>query len=60
MRFRAVFAPSCISHSVLTKKDWENIKIDEVSLPMAIRCWELNLHQPHRSLQDLFAVSNEK
>ncbi|XP_062542705.1 palmitoleoyl-protein carboxylesterase NOTUM [Armigeres subalbatus] len=36
----AVFAPSCIGHSVLTKRDWLNIKIDDVSLADALRCWE--------------------
>ncbi|XP_012273721.1 palmitoleoyl-protein carboxylesterase NOTUM [Orussus abietinus] len=36
----AVFAPSCISHSVLTKRDWQLVKVDEVSLPQALHCWE--------------------
>ncbi|XP_015599899.1 palmitoleoyl-protein carboxylesterase NOTUM isoform X2 [Cephus cinctus] len=36
----AVFAPSCISHVVLTKRDWQLVKIDEVSLPQALHCWE--------------------
>lgn len=36
----AVFAPSCISHSVLTKKDWDMVKIDDISLPQALHCWE--------------------
>ncbi|KAK1127266.1 hypothetical protein K0M31_003810 [Melipona bicolor] len=36
----AVFAPSCISHSVLTKRDWQLVKIDEVSLAQALHCWE--------------------
>lgn len=36
----AVFAPSCIGHAVLTKRDWLNIKIDGISLPDALRCWE--------------------
>lgn len=36
----AVFAPSCIGHSVLTKRDWLNIKIDEISLSEALKCWE--------------------
>lgn len=37
----AVFAPSCIGHAVLTKRDWLNIKIDDISLAEALRCWEL-------------------
>lgn len=36
----AVFAPSCIGHAVLTKSDWLNIKIDDISLVDALRCWE--------------------
>lgn len=36
----AVFAPSCIGHAVLTKRDWMNIKIDDISLVDALRCWE--------------------
>ncbi|BET00789.1 Pectinacetylesterase [Nesidiocoris tenuis] len=51
----SVFAPSCISHSVLTKRDWRLLKIDEVSLPQALRCWELSsrrLHRPrHKNLR---------
>lgn len=35
----AVFAPSCISHSVLTN-DWKSVKIDDISLPEALHCWE--------------------
>jgi len=29
-----------VSHTVLTKKDWKDIKIDSVSLPLALRCWQ--------------------
>lgn len=36
----AVFAPSCIGHSVLTKRDWLAIKIDDISLAEALRCWD--------------------
>lgn len=36
----AVFAPSCISHSALTKRDWTRIKIDDVSVAEALHCWE--------------------
>lgn len=36
----AVFAPSCIGHAVLTKRDWMDIKIDDISLADALRCWE--------------------
>lgn len=36
----AVFAPSCIGHAVLSKRDWINIRIDSISLPRALRCWD--------------------
>ncbi|XP_066155966.1 palmitoleoyl-protein carboxylesterase NOTUM [Euwallacea fornicatus] len=35
----AVFAPSCISHSVLTKKEWQEVKIDDISIADALHCW---------------------
>nr|CAG4651670.1 EOG090X02ZJ [Triops cancriformis] len=37
----AVFAPSCISHTVLTNRDWQNFRVGSVGLPQALRCWEL-------------------
>jgi hypothetical protein len=41
----AVFAPSCISHSVLTKRDWQNVKIDDISIAEALHCWEQKMHR---------------
>lgn len=41
----AVFAPSCISHAVLTKKDWESVKIDDTSIAEAIHCWEQKINR---------------
>lgn len=38
----AVFAPSCVGHAVMTRKDWLDIRIDNFSLPEAIRRWEIN------------------
>ena len=49
MIYSAVFAPSCISHTVLTKRDWQTIRIGEITLPQALRCWEL---QPHWSVSN--------
>ncbi|XP_071038282.1 palmitoleoyl-protein carboxylesterase notum1 isoform X2 [Parasteatoda tepidariorum] len=55
----AVFAPACISHTVLSNKDWRHVKINKVSLPQALRCWELQAHEhnhhhhhPHHHLYD--------
>ncbi|KAI4458352.1 notum-related [Holotrichia oblita] len=36
----AVFAPSCISHSVLTKRDWLQVKVEDISFGDALYCWE--------------------
>lgn len=43
----AVFAPSCVGHAVMTRKDWLDIRIDEFSLPEAIRRWEINTARDH-------------
>ncbi|KAH8269999.1 hypothetical protein KR018_001992 [Drosophila ironensis] len=47
----AVFAPSCIGHAVLSKRDWVNIKIDDISLPAALRCWEHSTRRKRRDKQ---------
>ncbi|CAG0878610.1 unnamed protein product [Darwinula stevensoni] len=41
----AVFAPACIGHTVLTKQDWGQVKVNGVTLPEALRCWELSPHE---------------
>ncbi|KAH8380166.1 hypothetical protein KR009_009301 [Drosophila setifemur] len=52
----AVFAPSCIGHAVLSKRDWVNIKIDDISLPSALRCWE---HSTRRKRHEKLKRSTE-
>ncbi|XP_052873832.1 palmitoleoyl-protein carboxylesterase NOTUM [Anopheles cruzii] len=47
----AVFAPSCIGHSVLTKRDWLKIRIDDISLADALRCWEQSVNGDGRQSQ---------
>lgn len=54
----AVFAPACIGHSVLTKRDWQSIKIDDVSLTDALRCWENSLVKDRKIM--LKHVDNKK
>ena len=34
-----VFAPSCISHTILTKRAWTRMEVGGVSLPDALQCW---------------------
>lgn len=46
----AVFAPSCIGHSLLTKSEWLSIKIEEISLPEALRCWEKSTKRANKDL----------
>lgn len=46
----AVFAPSCIGHSVLTKREWLDIKVDDISLPEALRCWEKSAARGNKDL----------
>lgn len=53
----AVFAPSCIGHAVLTKSDWMNIKIDDISLVDALRCWERSTRK-HKGKGKGFARRN--
>jgi O-palmitoleoyl-L-serine hydrolase len=55
----AVFAPACIGHSVLTKRDWQNIKIDDVSLTDSLRCWENSLAK-ERKITLKLADGNKK
>lgn len=41
----SVFAPSCLSHAILTKKDWLNVKIDDISIVDALHCWEQKINK---------------
>ncbi|XP_071444966.1 palmitoleoyl-protein carboxylesterase NOTUM [Hetaerina americana] len=36
-----LFAASCISHTVLTKRDWQTIRLGNISLPQTLHCWEM-------------------
>ncbi|GAB0098204.1 Palmitoleoyl-protein carboxylesterase NOTUM [Sergentomyia squamirostris] len=44
----AVFAPSCIGHSVLNSKDWLHIRVNNISLSDALRCWEQSTEKMRR------------
>ncbi|XP_057700474.1 carboxylesterase notum2 [Corythoichthys intestinalis] len=39
----AVFAPSCLSHTVITKSNWNTFQIRGTSLPRALHCWDRSL-----------------
>ncbi|KAK3712393.1 hypothetical protein RRG08_002723 [Elysia crispata] len=36
----AVFAPGCVSHEILNKPEWHNVRIEGTSLAESIYCWE--------------------
>ncbi|RWS16397.1 protein notum-like protein [Dinothrombium tinctorium] len=56
----AVFAPSCISHIILTKRDWNRIKINGVSLPQTLRCWELQGSERTHQEYDLMFTTHKR
>uniref|UniRef100_A0A3B3DDP3 Notum pectinacetylesterase 2 n=1 Tax=Oryzias melastigma TaxID=30732 RepID=A0A3B3DDP3_ORYME len=39
----AVFAPSCLSHTVITKSTWMSFQVKGTSLPRALHCWDRSL-----------------
>ncbi|XP_072239871.1 carboxylesterase notum2 [Leuresthes tenuis] len=39
----AVFAPSCLSHTVITKRNWMSFQVKGTSLPRALHCWDRSL-----------------
>ncbi|KAJ0050510.1 hypothetical protein NL108_003732 [Boleophthalmus pectinirostris] len=39
----AVFAPSCLSHTMITKSNWMSFQVKGTSLPRALQCWDKNL-----------------
>ncbi|XP_061843810.1 carboxylesterase notum2 isoform X2 [Nerophis lumbriciformis] len=39
----AVFAPSCLSHTVITKSNWMTFQVKGTSLPRALHCWDRSL-----------------
>uniref|UniRef100_A0A3Q3IIB0 Notum, palmitoleoyl-protein carboxylesterase n=1 Tax=Monopterus albus TaxID=43700 RepID=A0A3Q3IIB0_MONAL len=39
----AVFAPSCLSHTMITKSNWMSFQVRGTSLARALHCWDRNL-----------------
>ncbi|XP_053713050.1 carboxylesterase notum2-like [Synchiropus splendidus] len=39
----AVFAPSCLSHVLITKSNWMSFQVKGTSLPRALQCWDRSL-----------------
>uniref|UniRef100_A0A3Q4IFC2 Notum, palmitoleoyl-protein carboxylesterase n=1 Tax=Neolamprologus brichardi TaxID=32507 RepID=A0A3Q4IFC2_NEOBR len=40
----AMFAPACLSHELITRADWTDIRVKGISLPRALHCWDRSLH----------------
>ncbi|XP_041642123.1 carboxylesterase notum2 [Cheilinus undulatus] len=38
-----VFAPSCLSHTMITKSNWKSFQVRGNSLPRALHCWDRSL-----------------
>ncbi|KAM3849438.1 carboxylesterase notum2-like [Diretmus argenteus] len=45
----AVFAPSCLSHTLITKSNWMNFQVKGTSLPRAVQCWERSFQEANRN-----------
>ncbi|XP_029432748.1 palmitoleoyl-protein carboxylesterase notum2-like [Rhinatrema bivittatum] len=41
----AVFAPACLSHTLITKSNWMDFQVKSISLPRALQCWEKSLQE---------------
>uniref|UniRef100_A0AAY4CQ87 Uncharacterized protein n=1 Tax=Denticeps clupeoides TaxID=299321 RepID=A0AAY4CQ87_9TELE len=39
----AVFAPSCLSHTLITKSNWMDFQVKSTSLSRALQCWDKSL-----------------
>ncbi|XP_071374416.1 carboxylesterase notum2 [Centroberyx affinis] len=45
----AVFAPSCLSHTLITKSNWIDFQVKGTSLPRALQCWDRSLQEANRN-----------
>ncbi|XP_054849645.1 palmitoleoyl-protein carboxylesterase notum2-like [Eublepharis macularius] len=45
----AVFAPSCLAHTLVTKSYWTEIQVKGVPLPRALQCWGRSLQEVGQS-----------
>uniref|UniRef100_A0A8C5G6R7 Uncharacterized protein n=1 Tax=Gouania willdenowi TaxID=441366 RepID=A0A8C5G6R7_GOUWI len=42
---KAIFAPACLSHKLITRTNWMDIQVKGTSLPRALHCWDRNLQE---------------
>ncbi|XP_074866857.1 palmitoleoyl-protein carboxylesterase notum2-like isoform X1 [Carettochelys insculpta] len=45
----AVFAPACLSHTLITKSYWLEFQVKGISLARALQCWEKSLQDSHKA-----------
>ncbi|XP_052366708.1 carboxylesterase notum2-like [Oncorhynchus keta] len=45
----AVFAPSCLSHTLITKSNWMTFQVKGTSLPRALQCWDKSFQEANRN-----------
>lgn len=45
----AMFAPSCLSHELITRSYWMDIQVKGTSLPRALQCWDRSLQSSLRN-----------
>nr|XP_023965428.1 palmitoleoyl-protein carboxylesterase notum2-like isoform X3 [Chrysemys picta bellii] len=45
----AVFAPACLSHTLITKSYWLEFQVKGISLARALQCWEKSLQDRNKA-----------
>ncbi|KAI4880266.1 hypothetical protein NFI96_008824 [Prochilodus magdalenae] len=45
----AVFAPSCLSHTLITRSKWMEFQVKGTSLSRALQCWDRSLQEANKS-----------
>ncbi|XP_048871226.1 carboxylesterase notum2 [Brienomyrus brachyistius] len=45
----AVFAPSCLAHTLITKSNWMDFQVKGTSLTRALQCWDKSLQESNRN-----------
>ncbi|KAK3556206.1 hypothetical protein QTP70_005993 [Hemibagrus guttatus] len=45
----AAFAPSCLSHTLITKSNWMDFQVKGTSLSRALQCWDKSLQEANKN-----------
>ncbi|TRY58689.1 hypothetical protein DNTS_026466 [Danionella cerebrum] len=45
----AVFAPSCLSHTLITKSNWTDFQVKGTTLSRALQCWDRSLQEANKN-----------